>query len=633
MLKPFFRLFLMFLILISLPKVSYADEVKIQLFADQIMADHENNYIYASGNVYVTMDDYSLWTDSLLYDRAKDTVYAYNKVVFYGNFLLSGDYLKYSLKTREGYLSRGEISFLSDDVTKRRFLWGSDVIIKNKDTFYIAKGGMSSCDGTKKAWHIEAEDINIELGEYLTSKDTALYASGIPIFYTPYFLAPVKKERESGFLMPSLGFSGKHGFFMDIPYYTVIDDSKDITNTLILKTRTSAGLGNQFRYMLSQREAGEINLTVIDNFDIKRQFVQATFKHTKESEDENVKFDLNYANRKDYFSLYALNSHEKTMPYSRSTGFYELFSRRNLYKGEVFFSQERQFPTGDFRYLKLSKEGYIYQKKNIGYNVNASVSSFFTEGDEGVVRLALEPYLSYRAIGNNSGVNGRLNLRLLNYINRPDDRGSLLTGLLQADIGGFYDKNLLVNDTYKVVNTFIVRLMLPYKLNDEITTTFDRDDILDETKKISYGYEQKWYTLSGLKQSLYLSFWQEYFISAEEARHDFSNLFFLLRILRDTVNLDMRGRYNTDRMAMDEISFTGTVKADKTYATMSYYRKEGEEEFLNLDLSQNLGYNTKVMAGTRYDIKRDIVRELSAGVEFVKSCYSLKAVVTKKGLP
>lgn len=620
------------LFLLLLVNIGRAEE--INLYADRIIADKENGYLYAEGNVYVTMGEMSLWTKSLIYDTEKKYIYALEKVVFYGNFLAHGEYLKYNIKTKYGYLSRGEINFLSDDVKKRRFLWGEDIVIKDKETFLISKGGMSSCDGEKKSWHIEGENISVELGEYLESKNTTLYASSLPVLYTPYFLAPIKKERESGFLIPSFGFSGKNGFLLNLPYYTVIDDSRDITNTLLIKTKTSVGIDNQYRYMLSHSEKGEINVTLIDNFDINKPFFQGRVQHSKDSENENLKINLDYINRRDYLNLYASDSHDKTKPFTRSTGFYEFAKGRDLYKGELFFSKDVNGSSPDFRYITVNKEGYLRQHGDGGYNFNASMSAFSIKGDNVTERVVIEPFFVYRLADDSKGFYSKVNLLFIDYLNSSYSGGNKASGLAKASFTGYADKLLVVNDKYKVVNTFMADLVIPYKFNDGITAIFDKNDLLDDTKKIRYSYYSKWYELSGLKQRFYLSLWQEYVISDNHRGENyFSDLFFTTRLSKDTFNLNFNGSYDHTSDRLREMSIVGSANTEKFYSAVSYYRNESSDEFLNLDLSSKLGYNITVIGGTRYDIKKDIAREVSLGFEVLRSCYSVKTVVTRKDQP
>ncbi len=623
-----------FLLVISVSKPLFAKDDNVYLYADSIISDMSENYVYATGNVYVTLGENSLWTDSLLFDKKTDTIYAFNKAVFYGNFIAHGEYLKFNIKTKEGYLSKGEVSFLSDDPKKKRFIWGSDIIIKDKESFFISEGGISSCDGTNKAWHIQGADINVELGEYLTSRNTTLYASSMPVLYTPYFLIPIKKERESGFLIPSIGFSGKNGVLFNLPYYTVINDSLDITNTLLIKSKTSIGIDNQFRYMLSSAESGEVNLTLIDNFSINKGYVEAKLIHSKENSTENFKIDLDYVNRKDFFTQYATNSFDKTKPYTRSSGFYEFARKRDLYSGKLFFSQDNTGVNDDVRSFSLSKEGYLKQHGDFGYNYSAMLSAFSYSKENTVKRVAFEPFVMYRLTGEEKGLSAKLKLHLADYINAYEDQDNQLSGMIYTNIEGYLDKVLLVNDKYKVINTFKVDTVLPYKLDDEKIRMFDSTDITDDTKKVKYAFEQKWYDIAKLKQQFYLTLWQEYILSDMiSSNNKFSDLFFLMRFSKDVVNIDAQGSYDHNKGGLRELNLALTTNLQGFKASANYFVRDGQDEFLNLYLSKKLGYNTTIIAGTRYDIKLDLAREVSVGIDYEKSCYSVKMLFTHKDLP
>lgn len=634
MLRAILRYTILFLILSFFPLIAYGQEEDIVLYADNIISDGVENYIYAKGNVYVTMGDSSLFTDSLLFDKRTQTIYVFQKAVFYGDFIATGDYLKYNLKTKEGYLSKGEINFPSEDIKKKRFLFGEDIIIRGKGSFSLSKGGMSGCEGEKKAWHIEGNEINVEEGEYLTSKGTSLYFSSLPVFYTPYFIAPVKKERESGFLIPSIGFSGKNGLIFRIPYYTVIDDSSDLTNTLLVKTKTTVGLDNQYRYMWSPYEMGELNLNIIDNFEINKLFLDVKLKHSKEKEKENLKLNLDYVNRKNYFNLYAENSEEKTKPYTRSVGFYEKKGNRDMLGGVLFFSQSILDSNNDFRYFTLSKEGYLKQNGNMGYNYRASLSAFSFKGESTTGRLVLEPFFLYRLNKEDLTFWGRGNLKLMDYTEESDNKDNQLKGLLYSEVGSYVDKTLIVNDKYRVVNTMKGEFMLPYMLTSDGLPNFDIQDTLDVTKKFRYSFEQKWYNLVGLKQIFYFSLWQEYLITNKfGSNKDFSDLFFVVNFSDQLLNVNGRGSYDHNSDTIREIALKLDTTLEGFKLATTYYHKELSDEYLNIDLSKKIGYNTSVLLGTRYDLKRHVAKEASAGFDYLGSCYSVKTVITRKDLP
>lgn len=614
--------------------LSYAaSDEAVNLFADEIIADGQNNTIFASGNVYVTFDGNSLWTDSIFYDKNSSNIYALGKVIFYNQFLASGSYLKYNLERKEGYLSKGEISYLSHDKTKQKFLWGTDIVIKGKETFYLSKGGMSSCDGAKKSWHIEASNIDIELGEYMTAQNATLYALSFPVLFTPYFVAPIKKEKESGFLIPNFGFSGKNGFLFNLPYYLVLDDSRDLTSTLLVKTNNSVGIENQFRYMLSTREQGEMSLSLIDNFDIERLYTRATLKHSKELETTNLKLNFDYVTKSDYFTQYASNSYDKTLSYLRNTGFYEFYKNRNVFSANIFFSKGTTVNITDFRYLTLNKDAYLKQNHNWAGKWDASLSEFSRQGENSLSRIALQPLFLYRYAQNNYAFYTEVSSKVNEYVNTPK-QNDMLRGLLKLNVGGFFDKAFLVNDNFKVSNSFKANLLLPYSLtNQDNTPLLDLRDDFDTTKKIKYSYEEKWFKAFGLKELFYLSLSQEYRITKKSGDNSFSDIFFNLHYRPKVVSFDVQGDFDQNKGKLREINVLGSLISAPLKTTFSYYYKEAFEEYVSMDLLYKLGYNFSVILGTRYDISKGVAKETSAGFEYAKSCYSFKTVFTRKQFP
>ena len=70
----------------------------------------------------------------------------------------------------------------------------------------------------------------------------------------PFFGAAIRRERQTGFLFPSFGFSSERGFFAQVPFFWAINDSQDLT--VALDTYTERGVGGRrrdYRYILSER--------------------------------------------------------------------------------------------------------------------------------------------------------------------------------------------------------------------------------------------------------------------------------------------------------------------------------------------------------------------------------------------
>lgn len=65
---------------------------------------------------------------------------------------------------------------------------------------------------------------------YGTIRHGAFRVRDVPVFYVPYFLFPVKKTRQTGFLLPRLAYSrDKNGLDISIPFFIALSDRMDAT--------------------------------------------------------------------------------------------------------------------------------------------------------------------------------------------------------------------------------------------------------------------------------------------------------------------------------------------------------------------------------------------------------------------
>ncbi len=73
--------------------------------------------------------------------------------------------------------------------------------------------------------------------------------AGVPFFWLPYMKFPLDNERESGFLLPHLGYSGRRGLVVGIPYYFNLAPNYDATLEPREETERGPMLGGQFRFV------------------------------------------------------------------------------------------------------------------------------------------------------------------------------------------------------------------------------------------------------------------------------------------------------------------------------------------------------------------------------------------------
>lgn len=158
--------------------------------------------------------------------------------------------------------------------------WGRASYIErfaNKN-YLLKNATYTTCSPQDRSWHIEAEKITIDDARSIgVARDAKLLIGKVPVLYTPYLSFPTSKERKSGFLIPTKGYSNIGGFDFALPYYWNMAPNYDATITPHLYTRRGLMMGEQFRY-LTQHSAGTIGARFLPHDRALKEFIN-TYKY------------------------------------------------------------------------------------------------------------------------------------------------------------------------------------------------------------------------------------------------------------------------------------------------------------------------------------------------------------------
>ncbi|MCH5276596.1 MAG: LPS-assembly protein LptD [Desulfovibrionaceae bacterium] len=201
-------------------------EVPWHITADKLISLNDGVIVEASGNVVLERGDDSLYADFARYFTTTDWVFVRgNVIVRMGRDELKASEAEFDLNSSTGWLKNGSvfmagphIYFAGEHVTKH---WG------DRYTFENAK--VTACDGPEPAWSVAAQEAVVEIDGYATLSHSTLQVKDQGVIYTPYLVLPAKTTRQSGLLKPDYGYSSLHGVYATIPWFWVIDKSRDLT--------------------------------------------------------------------------------------------------------------------------------------------------------------------------------------------------------------------------------------------------------------------------------------------------------------------------------------------------------------------------------------------------------------------
>jgi LPS-assembly protein len=232
------------------------------IVADKIDYDDKAGSYIGKGNVIITKEDKKLTADFIRFDQKTMKVYAKGHVTMTaGEDSLTGTSIEMNLETEIGTIYNGTIF-----IKRNNFYIKGDTIQKTgKDAYEIDKASITTCDSDKPAWKITGRNLKVTIEGYGFVKHAALWAKKVPVLYTPFFIFPVKIKRQSGLLVPQIGYSERKGAEYEQPFYWAINESSDATFYSHYMKRRGEKLGLEYRYILDESSKGTLMFDFLDD--------------------------------------------------------------------------------------------------------------------------------------------------------------------------------------------------------------------------------------------------------------------------------------------------------------------------------------------------------------------------------
>src|SRR5262249_12615998 len=103
------------------------------------------------------------------------------------------------------------------------------------------------------------------INDYIHFKNFEMEAKKIPIFFSPYMMWPIKRERATGFLFPAFGPNSNKGFYIGNSFFWAMGRSMDSTFFLDHWNLRGWGGGVEYRYAESKESDGTFKYYYADD--------------------------------------------------------------------------------------------------------------------------------------------------------------------------------------------------------------------------------------------------------------------------------------------------------------------------------------------------------------------------------
>jgi len=236
---------------------------EITVFADRLEEIGPDDLLVASGNVEVIRGSQRLLADRVEVNRVTGDAVAAGRVIFYdGDDRLVGERIQFNFRTGTGVIWEGRAQ-----AAPFYRLEGERMERLGESRYRVFGGLFTTCEGDPPAWSFRFGSAVADLEDFIYGTGASFWVKGLPVIpFLPFFAAPIRRERQTGFLFPRVGSGSRKGAFVEIPFFWAISDSQDATITLHGYAGRGPGAELEYRYILSRDHAGSLGGFYVNEF-------------------------------------------------------------------------------------------------------------------------------------------------------------------------------------------------------------------------------------------------------------------------------------------------------------------------------------------------------------------------------
>lgn len=649
-----FELLLIFVLLLCGPGLlaaagleqAGAENVPIELEADQLTYDRETGVYRATGDVRLVKGEVEVRGESLLWNQQSGEIEADSGIrVQSPTEELSGSSARYNINLGTGTITGGTI-FLRDENLRIK---GERIERLGENEYRVDRGTFTTCDGEVPSWKFGASRMDVTLGGYARARNMVFYLKDIPSLYFPYMIYPAKTERESGLLIPGAGYSDKRGFQYSTAYYQVLGVNQDATLYLDYLSTMGIGKGLEYRYIFAGDNAGEARFYHIDVDEVDDEVVDEERYAIEWDHTGNLPggvrmiADVEYVNDRDYFK-----------------DFGDVAGKYNKDKVESIFSLTRSWGktslAGEMKYtkdLENDVDTTLQQLPRITLDVartgiGRSIFSYAFAGDytrfwrqEGLrgERLMIEPTLAadFR-LWNVISVTPEISYRERYYWGLSDDSEADNEGLpefstrFHTKLQRIFSDGLWRADKLKhTLEPEVVYRFIPEKDQSHLPN-FDTHDRTKEANQVEYALVQRLTARFDREEGepvyrdlLYFRLSQTYNLTSEASGMRYEEIRAETRITPlDWLVFDSDVTFDVDSGKWSEATLEldlGKIDGNRLGLEYHYDRVE-EVDYGRVNLSIDVLDPVYLNYEQRYDFTTDVILEELIGVEYRQQCWS-----------
>ena len=232
------------------------------------------------GEVEVTYQDITLRCDQVEVDlETMELLAEGNVVIDQGEARFACSRARFDLRKKVGIFYEAQ-GFFPPSYHFR----GAEIERLDETHYRFHRGSFTSCnldDDGPAPWTIDLRDAVVELEGYGHFRGVSLKVRGVPVFYAPRLLWPVKRDRSAGLMVPTIGYSDRNGAYLGNALFVPLSRSLDTTLYLDLYSEGYVGLANEWRWAPAENAKGELLASTVRDPETNQWEWKLQGKHTQ----------------------------------------------------------------------------------------------------------------------------------------------------------------------------------------------------------------------------------------------------------------------------------------------------------------------------------------------------------------
>jgi LPS-assembly protein len=263
-----------FIILLLLPVSAVAQSSPWEIEADTVSSSRDPERVEASGNVVLkrqspggneeTADGVVVNADSLQYEPGTGSLTVSGLTLHKGADIIEADEGYLDLNLAIGVLKGAKVYYSDKGIHFK----GEELSRKGERTFLLKNSWVTTCEppaGETPPWRIRASEVEFTVEGYAFLSHASLWIKQVPVFYTPFLIFPVKKNRATGFLYPEFSQSQRDGIGLVTPFFLDISPSSDLTLYPGYYSKRGSVHGIEYRHVASFKTRWAVAYTYLDD--------------------------------------------------------------------------------------------------------------------------------------------------------------------------------------------------------------------------------------------------------------------------------------------------------------------------------------------------------------------------------